>query len=76
MKRDMERRRKDLKGLKATISQYESSLRRAQVQSGETPASEDNPSNSGAEGTMATTPVANDAPPVSAAPEPLTSPPR
>ena len=75
IKRDMEQRRKDLKGLEATISQYESSLRRPQVQSGETPASEDDLSNSGAKGTMATTPVANDAPPVSAALEPLTSPP-
>ena len=75
MKRDMEWRRKDLKGLEATISQYESSLGGAWVPSGETPASEDNPSNSGAKGTMATTPVADDAPPVSTAPEPLTSPP-
>ena len=75
MKRDMEQMQKDLKGLEATISQYESSLGRARVQSGETPDSEDDPSNSGAEGTMATTPVADDAPPVSAAPEPLTSPP-
>ena len=74
MKRDMERRQKDLKGLEATISQYESSLGRARVPSGETPASEDNPSDSGTEGAMAT-PVADDAPPVSAAPEPLTSPP-
>ena len=40
-----------------------------------TPAREDNPSNSGAKGAMATTLVANDTPPVSAAPEPLTSPP-
>ena len=75
MKRDMEQRRKDLKGLEATISQYESSLRRARVPSGEIPASEDDPSDSGAEGAMVTTPVANDAPPVSTAPEPLTPPP-
>ena len=75
IKRDMEWRRKDLKGLKATISQYESSLGRAQVQPEETPASEDDLSDSRAEGTMATTPVADDAPPVSAMPEPLTSPP-
>ena len=72
MKRDMEQRQKDLKGLEATISQYESSLGRVQVPSGETQASEDNPSNSGAEGA---TPVADDAPPVSTAPEPLTFPP-
>ena len=75
MKRDMEQRQKDLKGLEATISQYESNLGRAQVPSGETPASEDDPSDSRAEGTMATTPVADDAPPVSTMPEPLTSPP-
>ena len=71
----MERRWKDLKGLEATISQYESSLIRAWVQPGETLASEDDPSDSGAEGAMATTPVADDAPPVSTTPEPLTSPP-
>ena len=71
----MEWRRKDLKGLKVTISQYESSLGRARVQPEETPASEDDPSNFGAKGAMATTPVADDAPPVSATPEPLTSPP-
>ena len=75
MKRDMEWRWKDLKGLEATISQYESSLRRARVPSEETLASEDDPSDSVAEGAMATTPVADDAPPVSAVPEPLTSPP-
>ena len=44
IKRDMERRWKDLKGLEATISQYESSLGRARVQSGETLANEDDPS--------------------------------
>ena len=71
----MEQRRKDLKSLEATISQYESSLGRAQVQPEETPAGEDNLSDSRAEGAMATTLVANDAPPVSTMPEPLTSPP-
>ena len=71
----MEQRQKDLKGLEATISQYESSLRGAQVQPEGTPACEDDPSNSEAEGAMATTLVANDAPAVSAAPESLTSPP-
>ena len=75
IKRDMEQRQKNLKGLKVIISQYESSLGRARVQPEETPASEDDPSNSGAEGAMATTPVADDAPSVSAMPEPLTSPP-
>ena len=71
----MERRWKDLQGLEATISQYESSLGGAWVQPEGTPASEDDPSDSGAEGAMATTLVADDAPPVSAVPEPLTSPP-
>ena len=77
MKRDMEQRWKDLKGLKATISQYESSLGGAQVQPEGTSASEDDPSDSGAEGTqeMATTLGVKDAPAVSATPESLTSPP-
>ena len=79
IKRDMEWRQKDLKGLKATISQYESSLGRAWVQPEGASASEDDPSDSGAKGAqeveMATIPVANDAPAVSAMPEPLTSPP-
>ena len=75
IKRDMEWRWKDLKGLEVTIFQYESCLRRARVQPEETPAGKDDPSNSGAEGAMATTPVANDAPPVSTMPEPLTTPP-
>ena len=73
MKRDMEQRQRDLKGLKATISQYESSLGGAQVQQEGTPAHEDDPSDSKAEGAMATTPVADDAPAVSATPESLTS---
>ena len=79
IKRDMEQRWKDLKGLKAYISQYESSLGRAWVQPEGTLASEDVLSDSRAEGAqeveMATTPVADDAPTVSAMPEPLTSPP-
>ena len=75
IKRDMEWRQKDLKGLEVTISHYDASLSRARVQPEETPASEDDPSDSGAKGAMATTPVADDAPPVSATPEPLTSPP-
>ena len=74
----MEWKRKDIKGLKVTISHYESSLGRAQVQPEETPASEDDPSNYGAEGAkeveMTTTLVADDAPPVSTTPEPLTPP--
>ena len=75
IKRDMEWRQKDLKGLEVTISQYESHLGRAQVQPEETLASKDDPSDSRAKGTMATTPIADDALPVSAMPEPLTSPP-
>ena len=75
MKRDMEQRQKDLKGLEVTISQYESHLGRAWVQLEETPASVDDLSDSGVEGAMATTPVADDAPPVSATPEPLIFPP-
>ena len=75
----MEQRRKDLKGLEVTISHYEASLGRARIQPEETPTSEDDTSDSGAEGAreveMATTPVADDAPPVSTMPEPLTPPP-
>ena len=71
----MEWRQKDIKGLEVTVSQYESSLGRAQVQPEETPASEDDPSDSRADGAMATTPVVDDAPPLSTMPEPLTSPP-
>ena len=74
IKREMEQRQRDLKGLEVTISQYKCSLRRVWVQPEETPASEDDQSESRAEGTMAATPVANDAPLVSAAPESLTSP--
>ena len=69
MKNDMEWRQKDLKGLDSTISQYESSLGGAQVQSEGTPAHEDDLSDSKAKGAMATTPVADDAPTVSTAPE-------
>ena len=79
IKRDMKQRWKDIKGLGVTISHYESSLRRARVQADETLASEDDLSDSGAEGAreaeMAITLVADDAPPVSAMPEPLTPPP-
>ena len=79
IKRDMERKCKDIKGLKATISHYESCLGRVRVQPEGTPASDGDPSDSGAEGAeeveMATTLVADDAPPVSAMSEPLTSPP-
>ena len=75
MKWDMEWRQKDLKGLEATISQYESTLRGASVQPEGTLAHGDDASDSEAEGTMAVTPVADDAPAVSTTPESLTSPP-
>ena len=65
MKKEMERKWKDLKGLEATISEYESHLR------GDC---EDDPSDSEAKGAMAITPVPDDAPSVSATPESLTSP--
>ena len=71
----MEWRWKDLKGLDSTISKYETSLGGDQVQSEGTPAHEDNLSDSKAEGTMAITLVADDAPPMSTTPEPVTSPP-
>ena len=69
----MEQRWRDLKGLEATISQYESSLGGAQVQPEGTLAHEDSPSDSEAKGAMASTPVANDPLAVRAAPESLTS---
>ena len=56
----MEWKWKDLKGLEATISEYESHLRGGH---------EDDSSDPGAEGAMAITPVANDALPMSGAPE-------
>ena len=74
MKKDMEQRQRDLKGLEATISQYEYDLGRARAQPGNAPVSGDNHSDPRAEGAMAITPVADDAPPVSATPESLTSP--
>ena len=66
MKKEMEQKRKDLKGLEATISEYESCLRGGH---------KDDPSNSEAKGAMAITPVANDVPSASTTPESLTSPP-
>ena len=74
MKKDMEQRHRDLKGLEATISQYEYDLRRAWAWPENTLVSDDDQSDPRAEGAMAITPVANDAPPASAAPESLTSP--
>ena len=61
----MERKWKDLKGLEATISEYESHLRGG---------CEDDLSDSKAKGAIAITPVTDDAPPASAAPGSLTSP--
>ena len=61
----MEQKQKDLKGLEATISEYESCFRGG---------CEDGSSNSGTKGAMAITPVADDASPVSTTPESLTSP--
>ena len=66
MKKEMEQKQKDLKGLEATIAEYESHLRRGH---------EDDPSDLEAEGAMAITPVAYNAPSASAPPESLTSPP-
>ena len=63
MKKEMERKWKDLKGLEATISEYESCLRGDH---------EDDPSDSEAEGVMAITPVADDTLPASVTPESLT----
>ena len=71
----MEWRWKDLKELKATISQYEDSLRRARVPLEETLASRGDQSNTKAKGAMAITSVADDTPPVSTMPEPSTAPP-
>ena len=75
MKKNMEQRRRDLKGLKATISEYEYDLRRAWAWPENALVSNDGQSDPGAEGAMAITPVADDAPPVSATPESLTYPP-
>ena len=71
----MEQRWRDLKGLEATISEYESSLGGAQVQTKGNLAHDNDSSDSEAEGAMATTPVADDAQTVSAAPESLIFPP-
>ena len=64
MKKEMEQKQKDLKGLEATISENESHLGGGH---------EDGSSNSGTEGAMAITPVVNNAPPASSTPESLTS---
>ena len=75
MKKDMEQRRRDLKGLEAATSQYEYDLGRARAQPENAPVSDGDQSDPGAEGAMAITPVADDAPPASTTPESLTSPP-
>ena len=70
IKKEIDLRRKDLKSLSVAISQRESSLERGQDQPEETTTSDDGSSDHGAEeaeeAEMAITPVANDAPPVSA----------
>ena len=77
IKKEMDLIRKHLEGLSVAISQHESSLR--QDQSEETTNSEDSSSDHGAwdaEGAgMAITPVADDAPPVSAMTQPSNPPP-
>ena len=75
MKKEMEQKWKDLKGLETTISEYEYDLRRTQAQPENAPVSDDGQPDPRAESVMAITPVANNALPVSAAPESLTSPP-
>ena len=62
--KEMEQKRKDLQGLKATISEYKSHLRGGH---------EDNLSDSEAEGAMAITPVADNTPSASTTPESLAS---
>ena len=64
MKKEMELKWKDLKGLKGTISKYESHLRGCQ---------EDDSSDSEAGDAMATTPVASNTPSASTAAESLIS---
>ena len=71
----MEWKRKDLKGLEATISEYEYDLRRAWARPENASVSDDGQPDPRAKGAMAITPVADDAPPASTTPESLTSPP-
>ena len=77
IKKEMDLIRKDLKGLSLAISQHKSRLR--QDQGEETTTSEDSSSDHGAgdaeEAEMPITPVANDAPPVSATTQPSDPPP-
>ena len=77
IKKEMDLIRKDLKGLSLAISQHESCLGRYKAE--ETTTSEDSLSDHGAgdaeEAEMAITPVANNAPPVSATTQPPDPPP-
>ena len=77
IKKEIDLRQKDLKSLRVAISQHESSLRQDQPE--ETTTSDDGSSDNGArdaeEAEMAITPVANDAPPVSAMTPPPDPPP-
>ena len=70
IKKEMDLRQKDLESLSIAISQHESSLGRGRDQLEETTTSDDSLSDHGArdaeEAEMAITPVADDAPPVSA----------
>ena len=75
MKKEMEQKQKDLKGLETTISEYEYDLRKTRARPENAPVSDDGQPDPGAEGAMAITPVADDAPPASVAPGSLTSPP-
>ena len=75
MKKDLEQKRRDLKDLEATISQCKYDLWRAWAQPENAPVSIDDQSDPGTKDAMAITPVAGDAPSVSAAPESPTSPP-
>ena len=76
IKKEMDLIRKDLEGLSLTFSQHESRLGRDEVE--ETTTSEDSSSDHGAgdaeEAKIAITPVANDAPPVSATTQPSNPP--
>ena len=70
----MERKWKDLKGLETTISEYEYDLGKTPARPENALVSDDGHPDPRVEGAMAITPVADDAPPASAAPESLTSP--
>ena len=79
IKKEMDLRRKDLESLCVAISQHKSGLGKAQDQLEEPTTSDDDSPDHGAgdteEAEMAITPVADDAPPVSATTHPSDSPP-